>query len=189
MSGCPLNDPEGTATYSLATAKKVMGTLGCSDVFRSYDTTPTLSIGTTLSRLSSILQVANTSLPPGNNTALLNGDAESLVTASLGCLIGVMRSPVSGLRPKIQNKGMSEARDVDLFFMGNREAKHRQDEVDRIVRWGRLAAPFGARIPSGTDMRLDNQLLCDHWAYEVCAYVTLKLSVLATTNVGALCLR
>jgi hypothetical protein len=166
VAGCPLNDPGGTGTYSLATAKKVMGTLGCSDVFRSYDTTPTLSISTTLSRLSSILFVANTSLPPGKNDALLNGDAESLVSASLGCLIGVMRAPVSGLRPKIQDTGMSEARDVDLFFMGNREAKHRLDEVDRIVRWGRLAAPFGARVVGGTDMRLDQQLLCDHWAYE-----------------------
>ena len=94
VSGCPLNDPDGTGTYSLATAKRVMGTLGCSDVFRSYDTTPTLSIGTTLSRLTSILQVANTSLPPGKSDAMLNGDAESLVSASLGCLIGVMRAPV-----------------------------------------------------------------------------------------------
>ena len=74
---------------------------------------------------------------------------------------------VSGLRPKIQDAGMSEARDVDLFFMGNRQAKHRLDEVDRIVRWGRLAPPFGARVAGGTDMKLDDQLLCDHWAYEV----------------------
>eukprot|EP01047_Picozoa_sp_COSAG01_P069260 COSAG01_NODE_10200_length_2223_cov_1.609699_1_plen_169_part_00 len=61
---------------------------------------------------------------------------------------------------------MSEARDVDLFFAGNRQAKKRMDEVDRIVRWGRLAPPFGARAAAGTDMRRDGVLLCDHWAFE-----------------------
>ena len=97
-----------------------MGPLGCSDVFRSYDTVPTLSTPTTLSRLTTILHTANVSLPEGNNTALLNGDAESYmyVTVALGCAVGVMRAPVRGLRPKIQDAGMSAARDVDLFFMG-----------------------------------------------------------------------
>jgi hypothetical protein len=119
-----------------------------------------------LATRSSILTVANTSLPKGGRQSLLNGDAESLVSASLGCLIGVMRAPLTGLRPKIRDAGMSEARDVDLFFAGNRQAKKRMDEVDRIVRWGRLAPPFGARAAAGTDMRRDGVPLCDHWAFE-----------------------
>lgn len=166
VTGCPLNDPHGEKVYTSAAAQQVMHTLGCSDVFRSYDTVPTLSTPTTLSRLSTILHVANTSLPPGSNQAMLNGDAESLVTASLGCALGVMRSPLVGLRPEFQDKGMSAARDVDLFFMGNRKAKQRLDEIDRIVRWGRIAPPFGARAEGGTDLEIDQALLCDSWAFE-----------------------
>ena len=166
VAGCPLNDPSGGKVYTASAAEQVMATLGCSDVFRSYDTVPTLSTPTTLSRLSTILHVANTSLPPGSNLAMLNGDAESLVTASLGCALGVMRSPLVGLRPKFQDAGMSEARDVDLFFMGNRKAKQRLDEIDRIVRWGRIAPPFGARAEGGTDLKMDPVLLCDSWAFE-----------------------
>ena len=57
-------------------------------------------------------------------------------------------------------------RDVDLFFMGNRQAKKRLDEVDRIVRWGRIAPPFGARAEGGTEIAMDSTLLCDSWAFE-----------------------
>ena len=147
-------------------AADVMQSLGCSDVVRSYDTVPTLSIPTTLSRLAAILVAANASLPPGQGRALLNGDAESYVTASLGCAIGAMRSPLRGLRVPIKDVGMSATREVDLFFMGNRKAKYRLDEVDRIVRWGRIAAPFGARDPRGAEMEVDPQVLFDSWAFE-----------------------
>ena len=111
--GCPLNNPSGSGEYDPSNAKEQMSTLGCSDVLRSYDTVPTLSIVTTLSRLSTIMSVANHSLPPGTNKALLNGDAESYVTNSLGCNVAAMRSPVYGLRP-VQFGNTS--RDVDLFF-------------------------------------------------------------------------
>ena len=88
------------------------------------------------------------------------------VVASLGCLMGVMRSPLTGYRPLTHDPGMSQPREVDLFFMGNREAKKRLDEVDRVVRWGRLAKPFGARAPGGADMKLDTNILLDAWDYE-----------------------
>lgn len=72
-----------------------------------------------------------------------------------------------GLRPKIKDDGMSEARDVDLFFMGNRQAKKRMDEVDRIVRWGRIAPPFGARAPGGAWIEQDTETtLMDSWLFE-----------------------
>ena len=109
VAGCPLNDPSGGKVYTASAAAAVIPTLGCSDVLRSYDTVPTLSTPTTLSRLSTILHMANTTLPPGTNLAMLNGDAESIVTASLGCTLGVMRSPLVGLRPKFKDKGMSDA--------------------------------------------------------------------------------
>lgn len=166
VTGCPLNDPYGGKVYPPSSAQEVMQTLGCSDVFRSYDTVPTLSTPTTLSRLSTILNVAKVSLPKGGNDAMLNGDAESLVSNALGCAIGVMRAPVSGLRPPIKDTGMSEPRDVDLFFMGNRQAKQRLDEVDRIVRWSRIAPPFGARAEGGADITMDQTLLCDAWTFE-----------------------
>merc|ERR1712100_685298 len=143
----------------------MLSVLACSDVVRSYDTVPTLSIPTTLSRLSAILYAANASLPAGNNAALLNGDAESYVSNALGCAIGPMRSPVYGLRPLVKDPGMTDARDVDLFFMGNRSAKHRTAEIDRIVRWTRLAPAFGARAAGGVSMKVSTQTLFDSWAF------------------------
>jgi hypothetical protein len=166
VSGCPMNNPDGSGIYDDDAAKKMMKPLGCSDVVRSYDTVPTLSIATTLSRLSTIMRVANTSLPEGSNTALLNGDAESYVTNALGCAIGPMRAPLSGLRPKVFEDGMSEAREVDLFFMGNRHAKHRIAEIDRVVRWTRLAPAFGLRAEGGTVVAVSEEVLFDTWAFE-----------------------
>lgn len=63
--------------------------------------------------------------------------------------------------------GMTAARDVDLFFMGNRKAKQRLDEVDRIVRWSRIAPPFGARAKGGSWIEQDaSSTLLDSWAFE-----------------------
>lgn len=166
VNGCPLNNPDGSGVYDDGAAKAMMGVLGCSDVVRSYDTVPTLSIPTTLSRLSAILKMANSSLPPGNNTAMLNGDAEGYVTNSLGCIIGPMRSPRHGLRPLVHETGMSTAREIDLFFMGNRQAKRRITEIDRIVHWTRLAPAFGARAVGGTAMEIDPLTLYDTWSFE-----------------------
>merc|ERR1719198_1052220 len=61
---------------------------------------------------------------------------------------------------------MTDARDVDLFFMGNRDAKHRIAEIDRIVRWTRLAPAFGARAAGGASMKVSAETLFDSWAFE-----------------------
>lgn len=91
VTGCPLNDPMGGRVYPESSALAMMPSLACSDVTRSYDTAPTLSVPTILSRLTRILSVANQSLPPGKTAAMLNGDADTYVIAALGCLIGTMR--------------------------------------------------------------------------------------------------
>ena len=165
-AGCPLNHPSAGGQETAADALFMMGVLGCSDIVRTYDTVPTLSIPITLSRLAMTFSAANKSLPPGTNKAMLNADAESYVGASMGALLGPMRSPRRGLRPKIKGAGMSEAREVDLFFMGNRDAKYRIDEIDRAVRWGRIAPPFGARAKGGADVKMSHTINWDSWAFE-----------------------
>lgn len=44
------------------------------------------------------------------------------------------------------------ARDIDLFFTGNRDAKHHLDKIDRIVQWSKLApASALARVRDSVD--------------------------------------
>jgi hypothetical protein len=121
------------------------------DVYRTYDVTSILSLPTTLDRLAEMLKGAE-----GDSEVhgLLNVEDEVYMAAAMGCTMGVMRHPLSGLRP---------GEDVDLFFSGSRQAKRRMDEVARAVRWQRIAPPFS---PGFGSVHLSDEILTDTWKFE-----------------------
>ncbi len=120
------------------------------DVYRTYDVTSILSLPTTLDRLAAMLKGAE---GHAEVKALLNVEDEVYVAATMGCAMGVMRHPLSGMRP---------GGDVDLFFNGPRQAKRRLDEVVRAVRWQRIAAPFP---PGIGEVEIDSEVLTDSWRF------------------------
>jgi hypothetical protein len=130
---------------------KRMEILRHTDVYRTYDVTSILSLPTTLDRLAQMLKGAERD---SEVHGLLNVEDEVYMAAAMGCTMGIMRQPLSGLRP---------GGDVDLFFNGPRQAKRRMDEVVRAARWQRIAPPFSPRIGS---VGLSDEILTDTWKFE-----------------------
>ena len=120
------------------------------DVYRTYDTNCILSIPTTLDRAAQLLHAVQ---QHPEVRGLLNVEDEVYIAAVLGCTMGVMRHPLTGLRPD---------GDPDLFFNGPRQTKKRMDEVARALRWQRIAAPYAAGMGF---FRMDEEILTDDWQY------------------------
>ena len=120
------------------------------DVYRTYDVTSILSLPTTLDRVAEMLKGSE---GHPEVRALLNVEDEVYVAAALGCTMGVMRHPLSGMRP---------GADVDLFFNGARQPKKRMDEVVRAIRWQRIAPPFP---PGQGSVTIDSEVLTDSWLF------------------------
>jgi hypothetical protein len=121
------------------------------DVYRTYDVTSILSLPTTLDRLAAMLAGAE---GHPEIKGLLNVEDEVYVAAVMGCTMGVMRHPLTGMRP---------GDDADLFFNGPRQTKRRLDEVVRAARWQRIAAPFS---PGRGKVAIDDEVLTDSWKFE-----------------------
>jgi hypothetical protein len=121
------------------------------DVYRTYDVTSILSLPTTLDRLAALLRGAE---GHPETKGLLNVEDEAYVAAVMGCTMGVMRHPLTGMRP---------GADDDLFFNGPRQTKKRLDEVVRAIRWQRIAAPFP---PGSGKVEIDEEILTDSWVFE-----------------------
>jgi len=121
------------------------------DVYRTYDVTAILSLPTTLDRLAEMLKGAE-----GDSEihGLINVEDEVYVAAALGCTMGIMRHPLTGLRT---------GNDIDLFFNGPRQPKKRMDEVARAIRWQRIAPPFSPGIGS---VKVSDEILTDEWTFE-----------------------
>ena len=120
------------------------------DVYRTYDTSTTLSIPTTIDRIAELLKASQ---GHAHVRALLNCEDEVYLAAALGCTMGVMRHPLRGLRP---------SGDFDIDFAGPRETKQRMDEVVRAVRWQRIAAPYPV---SEGYVKVDENVLTDSWFF------------------------
>jgi hypothetical protein len=121
------------------------------DVYRTYDVTSILSLPTTLDRLAEMLKGAE---GDAEVHGLINVEDEAYVAAAMGCTMGIMRHPLTGLRP---------GEDADLFFNGPRQTKKRMDEVVRAVHWQRIAPPFSPGIGS---VNLSEEILTDTWNFE-----------------------
>jgi len=139
------------------------------DVYRTYDVTSILSLPTTLDRLAAMLEGAE---GHPEVKSLLNVEDEVYVAAVMGCTMGVMRHPLTRMRP---------GGDPDLFFNGPRQTKKRLDEVVRAVRWQRIAAPFS---PGSGKTAIDKEVLLDSWSFER-AQTWQKELVAATVRQGA----
>ena len=130
---------------------KRMEILRHTDVYRTYDVTSILSLPTTLDRLAEMLKGAE---GDPEVHGLINVEDEVYVAAAMGCTMGIMRYPLTGLRP---------GEDADLFFNGPRLAKKRMDEVVRAARWQRIAPPFSPGIGS---MKVSDEILTDTWTFD-----------------------
>jgi hypothetical protein len=130
---------------------KRMEILRHTDVYRTYDVTSILSLPTTLDRLAEMLKGA---AGDSGVRGLLNVEDEVYLAGAMGCTMGVMRHPLTGLRA---------GADWDLFFNGPRQPKKRMDEVVRALRWQRIAPPFSPGLGS---VKLSEEILTDTWRFE-----------------------
>lgn len=117
------------------------------DVFRTYDVEVVTSVPVTLQR---VLRLLDYRTKPGN-MGLINCEDEPLIAVGLGCVIGVMRHPINQPLPN----GLSD----HVFPTTARNLKARLDEVDRALKWHRLALPFAVNH----DANIDKTLLTDRW--------------------------
>lgn len=118
-----------------------------SDLFRTYDVEVVTSIPVTLERVARLLKYKT---EPGH-LGLINCEDEPLIAAGLGCVIGVMRHPLNKPLPN----GLSD----HVFPYAGRNLKARLDEVNRALKWHRLAAPFAVN----GDAKFSDQQLTDVW--------------------------
>jgi len=118
-----------------------------SDVFRTYDVEVVTSVPVTLQRVVRLLKYKTEQ----GNLGLINCEDEPLIAVGLGCVIGVMRHPLNKPLPN----GLSD----HVFPRAGRNLKARLDEVNRALKWHRLAAPFAVN----NDALFSEQQLTDTW--------------------------
>ena len=118
-----------------------------SDVFRTYDVEVVTAVPVTLQRVTRLLRFKT---EPGN-LGLINCEDEPLIAVGLGCVIGVMRHPI--------NKPLPNRLSDHVFPEAGRNLKARLDEVNRALKWHRIAAPFAVN----DDALFSEQQLTDVW--------------------------
>ena len=117
------------------------------DVFRTYDVEVVTSVPVTLQRIARLLSYRSRNASGG----IINCEDEPYMAVGLGCAIGVMRHPLNGPLP--------DGRPDHVFPVGGRDLKSRLDEVNRALKWHRIALPFGV----DDDACVDDHLLQDVW--------------------------
>ena len=148
----PFNSYPGSGQVDPAYVEAGKRVIQYSEVMRLHDHSPQLGIPTMLGRLAGILDAVK-SKP--TKTGYLNCEDEVTMAAVLGGTMGVMRSPMIGLRP---------GDDPDIFLKGPRNLKQRMDEVVRSVRWQRIAPAFGAGVMV---THVDTRMLVDSYKFPV----------------------
>lgn len=114
--------------------------LACSDYFRTYDLLKEFTYSTTISRMQEAF-CARAGQDYGCRS-ILNGEDAPLLEAALGCSIGVMRHPCWG------------GTETDVLEMGLR-----WNEVERALRWQRIAPPFGL----GESVNMASEEILEDW--------------------------
>jgi hypothetical protein len=148
---CPWDTPNVSHRGSYRTwgggtvVRKAASIVEFSEVFRTYDVTPQLSIPTTIDRVSQILLAVG---PPMAAKGLINCEDEPYVAAALGCSMGIMRHPRN-----LQFAGLNY--DPLRLYRAI-------DEIRRAVRWQRIAPAFGAATESTAAGR---DVLSDSWTF------------------------
>lgn len=120
-----------------------------SDVYRTYDVENIIAQPVTISRVCSMLPFRAHDGAAG----IINCEDEPYIAAGLGCAVGIMRHPFAGDLP--------DGSPDHAFPATCRDLKRRLDEVERGVRWHRIAQPFGV----DGDYRADSVILEDAWEF------------------------
>lgn len=138
----PLWNQTGLLSYSSSynpvlnpqKSEKALDVLKNTDVFRTYDAAPLLVSTTTLQRIHDLL-----SQTAGHDeySAFLNIQDDCNIAAALGLVVAVKRHPMKTPR-------MYEGKDYHLQIAGDRHVDRRLNEMDRLVRWQRIAEPMPA---------------------------------------------
>lgn len=115
-------------------SKSMLHMLKHSDVFRTYDAAPLHVSTVTLQRLHDVL---SQSTGDTSNVALLNIQDDCNLAAALGCVVAAKRHPLNGSR-------LYHGEDFHHQINGDRHVDRRLDEMDRFVRWQRIAPPMPA---------------------------------------------
>ena len=114
--------------------EKALNVIKNTDVFRTYDAVPLLVSTVTMQRVHDILE--NTA-GKSEYRAVLNIQDDCNIAAALGLVVGVKRHPMN--TPRMYN-GI----DYHLQIAGDRQVDKRLNEMDRFVRWQRIAPPMAA---------------------------------------------
>lgn len=126
--------------------------LSSADVLRSYDVLPYLAQAQTIERVSRLLAACQGMGAAGD--CLINCEDEVYIAAALGLCAGVMRFPLTGLRP---------GTDADCTFpTSKRNVKRRMDEVARLTRFQAVMPAFGA---DEAKVLADEARLRDVWRF------------------------
>jgi hypothetical protein len=145
----PWNDAAATNTGRYhspdGTFQRAVDFLAFSDILRTYDVTPHLSVVTSLDRVAQLLATGKAEIEA---RGLVNCEDEPYLAAGLGCVMGILRHPLWLPRP---NQDYNPA-----------HVHRRIDEITRAVRWQRLAPAFGV---NQTLTILDDHVLFDKWLY------------------------
>lgn len=119
-----------------------------SDTYRTYDVENIIAQPVTIDRIANLLKYEAKNEAKG----LINCEDEPYIAAGLGCALGIMRYPFAENLPN---------NTIDFVFPPvGRDIKHRLDEVVRVVRWHRIAEPFGVGT---TTYNIDPVKLKDYW--------------------------
>jgi hypothetical protein len=121
------------------------------DTYRTYDVDELISIPQTLPRVVKELQY--TAVPPAKG--LINCEDEVTMGAALGCTYGIMRHSFVGNLPS--------GRQDFAFTPLTRDLKHCMDEVDRAVRWHRIAPAFAV---GSNAVNVSSDQLTDDWYFQ-----------------------
>ena len=128
-------------------AEKSLEVIQHTDVFRTYDAAPLTVSATTLQRVHDLL---TTTAGKPEYRALLNVQDDCNIAAALGLLVAVKRHPMTTPR-------MYKGKDFHLQIAGDRHVERRLNEMDRLVRWQRIAKPMAAGY--GTYTHADHYLI------------------------------
>ena len=114
------------------------------EVFRTYDVPAIMSIPMTMRKTADCLTKTD--------GGMINCEDEVYIAAALGCVMGVMRHPLSGNLPCGQ---------PDLSFPAlHRNLKTKISEVTRAARWHRMAPAFGVKK---IETNIGRNILTDYW--------------------------
>lgn len=117
------------------------------DAFRTYDVENIIAAPVTIGRVARLL---THKAKPGAR-GIINCEDEPAVAVGLGCAIGVMRHPLNGPLPN----GLQD----HVFPPTCRDLKSRLDEVNRALKWHRIAQPFAV----AADALFSADSLTDSW--------------------------